>query len=403
MPLGILNLLAFDGPNRYGPQPGVVMRLALDRDQTAPLRTALKETAQRVGIVLAYLEVSAAPRDGAVQCEVRFSTPTPALGAAVAQLAADRLQAEESGSDWEAALEERFWELQQRRRTEALPLEALQLTADAAAHGVMAFVRPDGLLQLGTGSRSRAVPIRWQRGDDLISPETVGVGRAAPPGDVPAPGIDWATVGQVPLVAWSGGAARDIAARLFAARTSQASWQVHTGLAFDQARAALSDSTADGLILALDQASLATRGLPFDACDACAIVGMPEGSDRAEQALVAGLPLLVTRPTGVAALDADVPEIAALISYAPCPVVLFAQAEATVSGHSGTGGAVVYCTDGMIYARAGDGEQQLGMAEPGVDIKAQLATAALWWGLLGTNPYAAGWVETGGTGRHDEH
>ena len=52
-----------------------------------------------------------------------------------------------------------------------------------------------------------------------------------------------------------------------------------------------------------------------------------EVDSREELGRVLGVPMLLTDPAGRVALNADVPEIAALAEYAPCPIIYISTAE----------------------------------------------------------------------------
>src|SRR5258706_306369 len=239
MPTDILQLAAFDGPNLYGPRPGVLLRVRSDKNRTARIKNALKDGAQSVGMVLAYIEVWSEPADGGYTISANFSTPTPAIGRELARYIVAGLNAREAGDEeWDA--EGPLWDLQKRRHAEALPLPALQITAEAATRGIPAFVRHDGLAQLGSGAR---------------------------------------------------------------------------GLAFERC------------------AYSAVTDLPSEQ--------LPDLADRAEMARALGVPMLVTDPDGAVALNADVPEVAALAEYAPCPIIYISTAgeNTTVGFHPAAAGA----------------------------------------------------------------
>src|SRR5215510_1884939 len=146
MPTEILQLLGFDGPNLHGPQPGVFLKLRADKDRSRRVRDALKDGAQSAGMVMGYLEIDSAAVPAGYNITASFTTPTPAIGVELARYVVAGLNAQEAGDEeWDA--EGPLWELQKRRRAEALPLPALQLIAEAAARGVPALLRRDGKLQ----------------------------------------------------------------------------------------------------------------------------------------------------------------------------------------------------------------------------------------------------------------
>ena len=124
MPSEIVLLLGFDGPNLYGPQPGVFLKLRADKDRARRVKAALKDGAQSAGMVMGYLEIdSMAEGDGYI-ISASFTTPTPQIGVELARYVVEGLNAQEAGDEeWDA--EGPLWELQKRRRAEALPLPAL--------------------------------------------------------------------------------------------------------------------------------------------------------------------------------------------------------------------------------------------------------------------------------------
>ena len=176
MPTEIIQLTAFDGPNLYGPSPGVLLRVYSDKNRAARIKGAFKDGAQGIGMVLAYIEVSGEPTDGGFTISAHFSTPTPAIGLELARYVVVGLNAREAGDEeWDS--EGPLWDLQKRRRAEALPLMALQRMAEASARGIPSFVRDDGLVQLGYGARSWAFdPASKPEGGDTLAPEAIGVG-----------------------------------------------------------------------------------------------------------------------------------------------------------------------------------------------------------------------------------
>jgi Domain of unknown function (DUF4938) len=391
MPTDILQLINFDGPNLYGPRPGVLLRVRSDKDRTARIKTALKDGAQSIGMVLAYLDVSSQPAAGGYLISANFTTPTPAIGVELARYVIAGLNAKEAGDEeWDA--EGPLWDLQARRRAEALPLPALQLTAEAAARGVPALLRRDGMLQLGYGARSRAFdPAGPKASAGALAPDEIGLG--PPPFARPSGAIDvpWDQIGPIPIVAVAGGAGRDAAARLIAgalARRGQA-----VGLAeaadFDATQTLLADQSAAIAVVGLASVGIAARGLAFERCAYSAVVGLPDDlppeiADRAELARALGVPMLLTDPQGAVALDADVPEIAALAEYAPCPAIYISAAgeNAVVGFHRASGGRALFVRDGELIAAHGPSERPLAAATlPREKLPSSLAALALLWAM----------------------
>lgn len=392
MAISLTRLLAFDGPNRYSPQPAVLIQFSCDTDCSTRLRQLLKDAAQQVGIILAYLEVEARQQNDRVIIELRFTTPTPRLGAAVGQYLFAALRAEEQNDQqWDA--EEQLWLLQKRRRAEALPVLALQLLAEASHRGIPAFVQSDGTLQLGYGVHGINLPARPSTMEQQLHPDEVGIRGAATP--IPmTPVVEWAQLSPIPLVAFSGHPqASAVAATAFQKLQQGANSQpgpfqpavqptLVLDAGFDRVRTVLAERSVESLVIALSDGDLATRGLAFSTCSACAIVGLPE-RDEPGLAESVGLPLLVTEANGLAALDADTPAILALSAYAPCPIVLFSRFEPNIAQQRAGGQKVVFVRADSIIAAVGAAERELATLQA-TDISGQLAAWALWWGMNDT-------------------
>jgi hypothetical protein len=326
MPTEILRLLAFEGPNIVGPQPGVLLQARCGRDRSARLRAGLKDSAQGAGIVIGALEVSAAPLGEGKLLTASFSTPTPALGAAVARYVVEGLNAHEAGDEtWDA--EGLLWDLQKRRRAETLPLGALQLIAEAQARGMPAFVHQGSRLQLGYGARGRSFELADLGGAAPQAAFATGEVGVAPPFAQSSASalVPWERIGAVPVVAVSGAARGAVVEQLSRALESGVSIAAALDADFDRARELLADPGAQLVLLGLDPADTLRRGLPFDRCVACAVVGWPpeapDVADRGELARALGLPALVTDPGGLVVLD-PTPPIAALSEYAAGRVAL---------------------------------------------------------------------------------
>jgi hypothetical protein len=387
MPTEIIQLLGYEGPNLHGPQPGVFLKVRAPKDHGRRLKDALKDGAQSVGMVMGYLEVESAADGQGYAISASFTTPTPAIGVELARYVVAGLNAREAGDEeWDA--EGPLWDLQKRRRAEALPLTALQLTAEAAARGIPYFIRADGKVQLGYGARGWAF--------DPAALKERGAGQASiepPPFDRSPAAVEvpWERLGPIPIVAVAGGAGSDGAARLIAA-TLQAQGQA-IGLAaaagFDASRAPLADPRVAIAVVGLTAEGLARRGAPFEGCAYSAIADLPpelppEVADRAELAQVLGVPMLLTDAKGRVALNADVPEIAALAEYAPCPIIYVSAAEENpiVGFHRAEGGMALFVRDGVVIAAAGAGEQAvLAATLPPAELPGALAGLALLWAM----------------------
>lgn len=383
MPITIERLLAFEGPNLYGPQPGVALLARAERDWSGPLRAALKDGALSTGVLLAQLALAARPAPQGVLLDLHVLSPTPALAADLLRYVVAGLNARAAGDDaWDP--EEPLWELQRRRRAEALPLAALQICAEAQARGLPFFVRPDGALQIGYGALGRRLAVQ-RPGDQpgLLDPAAVGVGRPAETGNAAASALPWGRLGAIPVAGLSGGPERAAAALRLAELLGAAAPAALSSAGFDEARALLADPRVSLAVLGLEPGDLARRGSPCERYAASALLGLPEPpppelAGRPELARALGVPLLLTDPAGLAALNADEPEILALAEHAPCPLALLSLRpdHPALAAHRARGGAALFLRDGLAVAARGSAEQTLGPA-PAAQPLAELAARAL--------------------------
>jgi cyanophycin synthetase len=246
------------------------------------------------------------------------------------------------------------------------------------------------MVQLGYGARSWAFdPARSKTSSDALLPNDIGIG--PPPFARPAAALEihWEQLGPIPIVAVAGGAGRDLAARLIAVAVAEQAQQARLAVAadFDATQELLADPAAALAVLGLSSAGIAARGLAFERCAYSAITDLPadlprELADRTELARALGVPMLLTDPIGAVALNADVPEIAALAEYAPCPIVyLSAEGENTIVGfHRAAAGAALFVRDGVVIAAKGAIEQPVLAAElPPAELPGALAALALLW------------------------
>ena len=84
------------------------------------------------------------------------------------------------------------------------------------------------------------------------------------------------------------------------------------------------------------------------------------------------------------ALNADVPEIAALAEYAPCPIIYISTAEQNplVGFHRAQGGLALIVRDGAVIAATGASEQAILAATlPPHQLPGALAGLALLWAM----------------------
>lgn len=400
MPVKIVRLLSFEGPNLFSPHPSVFLQLATEKDRSRALSNALKDAAQSAGIVIGQLSCTATPTADGYQIVASFVTPTPALGAEIARYVVAGFNARSQGDEaWDA--EEPLWQLQKRRRAEALPVQALQLQAEAQRRNVPALVRPGPVLQLGYGARSQAIDLaRFRRdsGSTTLDATAIGVGSPASARTTAPPDITWEAVGAIPIAAISGGAARDRAARLLAGALEAAGRPVRLATSADLAEVygVLADRTAEMAVVALETTALAHQGLGFTRCTWSAVTDLPGDLppllfNHDELARALGVPMLVTDPAGCAVLNVDVPALAALAAYAPCPLIAISAQPASqaVAAQRARNGAALFVRSEVVIAAHGPDEHALGAAPrepyPG------LAALALLWGM-GFAPDRLAWL-----------
>jgi cyanophycin synthetase len=94
--------------------------------------------------------------------------------------------------------------------------------------------------------------------------------------------------------------------------------------------------------------------------------------------------MLLTDPAGRIALNADVPEIAALAEYAPSPIIYISTAEQNplVGFHRAEGGMALFVRDGAVVVASGASEQPvLAATLPPDELPGALAGLALLWAM----------------------
>lgn len=393
MPTELIDVRGLEGPNLYMPQTGVFLRVRSDKNRTRRLKDALKDGAQSVGMVLGYLDLDTREDAAGVVIDATFTTPTPTIGVALAEYVVEGLNRQEANDEeWDA--EGPLWDLQKRRRAEALPLPALQLTAEASSRGIPNFLRADGLVQLGYGARGWSFdPAQFAkpRPGSSFGDDDIGIGSppfARPPAALEVP---WDQLGPIPVIAVAGGAARDTAAQMLAAELDAQGrpTSLALGAGFDATRTLLITPSATIAVLGLDAADIAARGLALERCAYSAITDLPAAlppgvADRAELARVLGVPMLVTDAAGCVALNADVPEIVALAEYAPCPIIYCSAGgdNPTLGFHRAEGGQALFVRDGVVMAAQGASEQPvLAATLPPEQLPGALGALALLWAM----------------------
>ncbi len=303
LPIDIIRLRAYAGPNIHAALPGVLLRISSAAERARRLRAAIRDGAQSIGLVIAYLEAEARPLGGGFLLEARFSTDQPEIGAALCRYIVDGMRAEAAGDEeWDR--DGPLYDLQARRRREATPVLALQLIAEARRRGLPALSVPDGHIQIGYGARS------WR-----YDPRS---------GEAPAP--PWERIGSIPLTLITGHDLRDAAVERAAA--DLAAWGVPVraadGLSFEQVRQLIADPSVEAAVIGLDTESLLRSGLALDRCDQAAISDMggprpPSADDDDEWLRTLGLPMLLSpNPARLNLADA---RLHPLLAYAPNGVI----------------------------------------------------------------------------------
>lgn len=306
-PITINRLRAYEGPNTVQPTPGVVVRLHCDRDRGARIRTAIKDSAQAIGLVIGQLAVDTRRDNLGIDSAVRFSCELPQLGAALCEYVVAGIIAEAVGdSTWDH--ETPLITLRERRQREALPLRAVQLIAEARRRGLPSFVNDTRQLQIGYGARG------WSC-DLATLPSTTTI----PP---------WAELGVVPVIIVTGASHRDQVVDQIA--TELRAGGQHVGAmkaaSFHTARAALADRHAEALVLGLESEELVRYGLPVERCDRAIITDRrgprpTEAEDDEEWLRALGLPMLISAEA--VHINLQDPGLIPLVPYAPNGVLMF--------------------------------------------------------------------------------
>jgi hypothetical protein len=360
MPAEIITLFGYQGPNLHYPQPAVALRLKAAHNHAAFIRSALKDAGQRIGIVIGYLELDSIEQSGQWIIDVRFVTPAPEFGVELTRVVVAGLNAHEANDDtWD--FDEALWDIQRRRRVEALPIQALQVIAEAENRGIPAFKRVDDKLQVGYGAHSVTLD---------IAPLRARAGRDTPPfGPAEqAQQILWDKLGPVPIIAVSGGAPSGQAAKTIANMLQSRSSHIvfADNASFEQTRTLLSNSDAQMVVVGLELESCVRFGLPFDRCLYAAVVGMPAQIpahvvDRHELARILALPMLVAHEPGAVVINADEPELVALAEYAACDIIYISTQvhNAHIDAHCAAGGTGLIVREGRVIIVKGAHEQVL--------------------------------------------
>ena len=306
-PITINRLRAYEGPNTVQPTPGVVVHLHCDRDRGARIRTAIKDTAQAIGLVIGQLAVDTRRDKLGIDIMVRFSCELPQLGAALCEYVVAGIIAEAIGDsawDHEAPLSA----LRERRQREAVPLTAVQLIAEARRRGLPSFVSSTRQLQIGYGVHG------WSC-DLAMLPSTTPI----PP---------WTELGVVPIIIVTGAHHRDQVVEQIATELRVGGHHVGAmqAASFHAARMALADRRTEALVLGLESEELIRYGLPVERCDHAIITDRQgprptEAEDDEEWVRALGLPMLISAEA--VRINLYDPGLTPLVPYAPNGVIMF--------------------------------------------------------------------------------
>ncbi|MCG8346785.1 MAG: DUF4938 domain-containing protein [Chloroflexales bacterium] len=305
-PIEIIHLFAYDGPNIFGPRPGVLLRVRCDKNRSKRIKAALKDGAQFISMIMAYLDITAEADGDGFMISANFTTPTPAVGQALADYVVAGIRAQALGDEeWDK--DTPLFELQKRRRQEALPTAALRLVSEAQRRNAPLLNRPDGKVQLGYGALS------WAADPAAVT-------------DATAATLPWDRIGAIPIYAVTGERHRSAVVQRITAQLRTAG---HTVSAIDDAdyaatAALLADPATTIAVIGLQTQGILRRGLAFDRCTQCIITDLQgecpvEAADVSEWARAVGAPMLVS--SGPAIFNAADPALALLKEYAPHGIV----------------------------------------------------------------------------------
>ncbi|NJL05524.1 MAG: DUF4938 domain-containing protein [Chloroflexaceae bacterium] len=312
-PISIIACHTLVGANIYSPQAGVVVRLHCQHDYSQRVRAALKDGAQSIGMVLAYLDLQKQPLpDQTWQIQVHFTTPQSQLGCALATYIVEGICAELRGDEeWER--DGPLFALQQERRRQQPPVALLQLIAEATARRIPVTPLPDLRVLVGTGNRSwLADPVAFAAptadDDDAASPPT------------PPPTPHWDALGSVPFYVVTGTDRTAWVARITQAVQAQGNTvQSHSDADLATMYAALADPTAEVLVLGLSAATILAHGVPFDRCSVAIVTDVPP-SHATDPAYVRAIGLPILLATEAVYLHLADAALAPLAAYARCAV-----------------------------------------------------------------------------------
>lgn len=351
MALHIESLFALEGPNIVSFQPAVLISLRSSEPIGDWFVTRLKALAQRVGLVIGFVELNSQELSGDWRIKLECVTPQPAFVCAIAELLVREYQAEQSDDEsWDS--EEAIYQLQRKRRQERIPLPILQLQASCLQYHLPLLDLGDGRWQIGLGKNS----FQFDQAQVLQNP-------AFQP--------DWQALGLIPIAVWLGDHARAHALNRLQSLFAQAQPAIQLVDQFNHtlARQVFADQKLEQALVGLEVASILRQGLPFEQSWFCAILDLPDPApfciDPAMWFDSAGLALaLNTAPDALAVIYADDARTLALADYATCECVFVStgsqQGLAAIATRREQGGRALFVRDGALYRAQGEHEEHLG-------------------------------------------
>ncbi len=309
------HLATYYGANIHAPQSGLHARIHAPHDAHDALRATLKEHALFVGIILAYLDVTATPTASGYTHDLTVTSPTPELAAATLRASIDLLNNPYDPDDPDDerdpfAPHPALVSLQKERRATAYPLTALHILAEAQSRAIPILHLPDEQVQLGYSSAG------WQ-----FTPRDMPRRPTTDTTEPPAHQPPWATLGSIPLYIVTGTQDTAQIVTAIATRLQAAGWHptVRHNTDYASTRDLLADPTVTAAVCHVQTASILMHGVAFSTCTQ-AIIAAPADTapappyTPADVVRAVGVPALLAQH---ATILADDPRLRALQPYLP--------------------------------------------------------------------------------------
>lgn len=347
----IESIYALEGPNTFIAQPAVLIYLRADEQFSFWFVARLKEVAQRVGIVIAFLKVhvEALPDDWRIKVE--FATPQPTVACAIAELLMQEYKATQAHDEsWDS--EEEIYQLQRKTRRERIPLPIVQLQASCMQHNLPLLRLADGRWQIGLGKNS----LQFEQAEVLQN--------------LPFQ-PNWHELSAIPIAAWVGGRARALTlARLQALfAQSEPRMQVVDQLNHTLARQIFADQALEHALFGLEVDTIFCHGLPFGQCHYAALLDLPDPPpsciDPEKWLWSSVLPLVLAEGSNVlSVVNADDARTVGVAEFAASECVYISTGSdygATVmAAHRAKGGRALFLRGQAVYHAQGEQEEYLG-------------------------------------------